>query len=258
MPPLLCLHGFPTASWDWHRLWPLLGGRFRLIAPDFIGFGFSAKPRGFPYSISLQADLCEDLCAAVGVRSVHLLAHDFGDTVAQELLARVTEKTARLEILSVCLLNGGIFPEANRPRLIQKLLLSPLGPLLARFLSERRFRRSFSAIFSGNSRPSRAELDEFWRLINFNAGRLVVPRVIQYLKERAQFRERWVGALVDASVPIRFVNGSLDSISGARMVRRYRTLVPTPDVVEIPESGHYPQLEASERVAEAILDWNRG
>lgn len=256
-PALFCLHGFPTASWDWHRLWPRLRDRFRLVAPDFIGFGFSAKPRAFPYSISAQADLCEDLCAALGLRSVHLLAHDFGDTVAQELLARAEETAGRLEILSVCLLNGGIFPEANRPRAIQKLLLSPIGPVVTRLLTEGRFRRSFSAIFAEQSRPGRAELDEFWELINCNGGRLVVPTVIQYLKERDRFRRRWVGALTGAPVPVRFINGTQDSISGPRMVARYRELMPSPDVVEIPEAGHYPQLETPRRVAEAILTWSK-
>ena len=49
--PLVCVHGFPTASWDWHAVWPTLAERYRLVAPDMMGFGFSAKPRGYPYSI---------------------------------------------------------------------------------------------------------------------------------------------------------------------------------------------------------------
>ncbi|MCB0571640.1 MAG: alpha/beta fold hydrolase, partial [Phaeodactylibacter sp.] len=52
---LLLLHGFPTASWDWHKLWEPLSEQFHLIAPDFIGFGFSDKPRPYPYSIRDQA-----------------------------------------------------------------------------------------------------------------------------------------------------------------------------------------------------------
>src|ERR1700758_1032836 len=43
-PVLLLIHGFPTASWDWEALWPALARRWRVIAPDLIGFGFSAKP----------------------------------------------------------------------------------------------------------------------------------------------------------------------------------------------------------------------
>src|SRR5690349_7698948 len=85
---LLCIHGFPTASWDWHAIWPELVARFRVIAPDMVGFGFSAKPADYSYSIMDQADLHEGLLASLGIRRAYILAHDYGDTVAQELLAR--------------------------------------------------------------------------------------------------------------------------------------------------------------------------
>jgi pimeloyl-ACP methyl ester carboxylesterase len=86
---LVCVHGFPTSSFDWHRLWPRLRRRFaRLLACDLIGLGWSDKPRGYGYSVLDQADLIEGLLRARGVARYHLLAHDYGDTVAQELLAR--------------------------------------------------------------------------------------------------------------------------------------------------------------------------
>src|SRR5690554_6242724 len=106
-PVLLLIHGFPTASWDWHRVWPALTARFgRVLAADMIGFGFSAKPRRYPYSIFDQADLQEGLLRAAGVARAHILAHDYGDTVAQELLARHEDRRARgdtsLAIASCC------------------------------------------------------------------------------------------------------------------------------------------------------------
>lgn len=54
---------------------------------------------------------------------VHVLAHDYGDSVAQELLARHYE--GRFHMASCVFLNGGLFPETHRPALVQKLLLSP-------------------------------------------------------------------------------------------------------------------------------------
>ena len=48
---LLCIHGFPSASWDWEPMWPRLTSRFRVIAADMLGFGFSDKPTGHDYSI---------------------------------------------------------------------------------------------------------------------------------------------------------------------------------------------------------------
>lgn len=42
---LLLIHGFPTASWDWYKVWDALTARFHVLAPDMLGFGFSDKPK---------------------------------------------------------------------------------------------------------------------------------------------------------------------------------------------------------------------
>jgi pimeloyl-ACP methyl ester carboxylesterase len=256
-PALLCVHGYPTASWDWHRIWPLLAGRYRLIAPDMLGFGFSDKPRKHEYSIAGQADLHERLLASLGIEEVHVLAHDYGDTVVQELMARYQERLRSgapgLCLRTVCLLNGGLFPETHRARPIQKLLRSPLAPLLLRLFNERAFRRSFLPVFGIGTQPDDLEITRFWTLIEHNGGRASMGRLLHYMDERKRHRERWVGALVDASMPLRLVIGMDDPVSGAHMVERYRELVPRADVIELAGIGHYPQWEAPERVAEAVL-----
>lgn len=254
-PALLCIHGFPTASWDWSALWPHLCARFgRVIAPDMIGFGFSAKPRGYPYSMFDQADLHERLLEALGIGAVHLLVHDIGDTVAQELLARHAERGgAGLKLLSVTLLNGGLFPETHRATRAQKLLLGPLGALVGLAMNERRFGRSFSSLFGPGTQPSAAELRDFWQLIDHQRGQRIMHRLIRYILERRANRARWVGALQKTPVPLRLIDGLDDPVSGAHMVERYRELVPNADVVALPGIGHYPQVEAPEAVLEAFL-----
>lgn len=253
---LLLIHGFPTASWDWHKLWPQLGARFpRVVAPDMMGFGFSSKPRDYAYSILDQADLIEGLLAHLGVRRVHVLAHDYGDTVAQELLARHLERGANAvpRIESCVLLNGGLFPEVHRARTIQKLLLTPLGPLLSRLMNKRSFDRSFAAIFGANTRPSSQELADFWSLIERDGGTRIMHKLIRYMPERLKHRERWVGALQRTTVPLRVINGPDDPVSGAHMVARYRELVPNPDAVTLPGIGHYPQTEDPAGALKAFL-----
>jgi pimeloyl-ACP methyl ester carboxylesterase len=185
------------------------------------------------------------------VHQADVLAHDYGDTVAQELLARANEGNEPLALRSVCFLNGGLFPETHRPRLIQKLLIGPLGPLVARLLNRSWFGPSFSAVFGPQTRPAPEDLDAFWRLVVENDGLRVMHRLIRYMKERRTHRERWVGALQRARVPLRLVCGALDPVSGAHMAERYRELVPAPDVVMLPEVGHYPQVEAPEAVLAA-------
>jgi pimeloyl-ACP methyl ester carboxylesterase len=254
---LLLIHGFPTASWDWRPVWATLAARYRLIAPDMIGFGFSAKPPDYSYSIMDQADLHEGLLESMDVGQVHVLAHDYGDTVAQELLARHTERQGSgrpgLKLRSVCFLNGGLFPETHRPRLVQKLLISPLGPLMVRLMGERSFGRSFSAVFGPKTQPSPEELKDFWHLVSYNDGLQVFPRLIRYMAERRQHRARWVSALQDATIPLRVIDGAVDPVSGRHMVERYRQLVPNPDTVLLENIGHYPQVEHPQGVLDAYL-----
>ena len=110
---LLLIHGFPTASWDWCKLWPELAHHFTLMAADLLRFGFSAKPPHHDYRIGEQADLCLAALAEAGIGEAHVLSHDYGDTVAQELLARACEGRCPVTLRSVVLLNGGLFPERH-------------------------------------------------------------------------------------------------------------------------------------------------
>jgi pimeloyl-ACP methyl ester carboxylesterase len=147
--------------------------------------------------------------------------------------------------------NGGLFPEAHRARPIQRLLASPLGPLVARLSSQRTFVRSMRAI-AGAHPPSDAELDAMWQLASQGGGLQAMPGLLGYLDERRRHRARWVGALIDSPVPLRLVDGLADPVSGAPMAARYRALVPRADVVELPGVGHYPQLEAPAAVLAAV------
>ena len=257
-PAILLIHGFPTASWDWAPIWERLNETHRLVAMDLLGFGFSEKPSPHRYTIMEQADLCEALVHDRKLDAFHVLAHDYGDTVAQELLARQNEGRGAGRWLSVCFLNGGLFPETHKARLIQKLLLSPLGPLVNKLSTKRTFNRSFSAVFGASTQPSAEELDAFWRLINHNDGKHVFHSLITYMTDRKQHRERWVKALQRSVVPIGLINGSVDPVSGAHMVARYREVVsPNHYIVELPEIGHYPQVEAPEGVIDAYLRFLR-
>jgi pimeloyl-ACP methyl ester carboxylesterase len=254
LPVVLMIHGFPTSSWDWQPMWRALSEHYRLISLDMLGFGFSDKPENFRYSIHAQADFIEALLNAKRVEKVHVLAHDYGDTVAQELLARQLENKGVSQWLSCCFLNGGLFPETHRALMTQKLLLSPLGKWINRLTGYKKFCRSFSSVFGPDTKPSEDELQQFWWVINQNNGKHVFHNLITYMRDRIQHRERWVGALQASSLPLALINGTLDPVSGGHMVRRYQELNCRLDyLAELPLIGHYPQVEAPNEVARHYL-----
>jgi len=115
-------------------------------------------------------------------------------------------------------------------------------------------------VFGADTQPSQQELDAFWELVTHNQGRMVLYRLIHYMTDRKQHRERWLTALREACVPIQLINGASDPVSGEHMVARYRELVSEPlerddMIVSLPEVGHYPHTEAPEQVLDAYLNF---
>lgn len=249
LPTILLLHGFPTSSWDWQPIWGELAKHYRLVALDMLGFGFSDKPNNRDYSIHGQADIVEALVETMGLGHFHVLAHDYGDTVAQELLARQLDGSGAGSWLSCCFLNGGLFPETHHALLTQRLLLSPIGGLINGLAGYRRFCRNFSSVFGEDTKPTEQELQTFWQLININKGKHIFHNLITYMRDRIQHRERWVSAMQQSSIALGVINGSVDPVSGAHMVARYEELSCRLDyVAHLPLIGHYPQVEAPEQV----------
>ncbi|RMF69571.1 MAG: alpha/beta hydrolase, partial [Alphaproteobacteria bacterium] len=259
-PRLVLIHGFPTASFDWARLWPALAARAALIAADMLGFGFSDKPRAHRYSLFEQAELLTDLVREAGWADgvpVHVLAHDYGDTVAQELLVRARTGQLPFRLESVVFLNGGMFFSAIRLSPMQIRLRDPVGRLLQYLITRGRFRRQFAAIFGPAHRPDRAELDAFFDLVTAGGGRGVLHALSQYLRERAAHEERWSRAVAEAPVPIALIYGPEDPISGEGIARRFRELAPEAPVIRLAGVGHYPQVEAPQAVFDAFLALHR-
>lgn len=250
--PLLLIHGYPTSAWDWSWVLDELCRTHRVIACDMLGFGLSDKPP-CGYSIHRQADLQEHLLRHLGIDDYDALVHDYGDTVGQELLARHNEGSSSATLGRMVFLNGGLFPEQHRALFVQKLGISPLGFIVGRMMNRHRFGQSFSVLFGPDTQPSARDLDDHWRLISNNDGHRIIHKLLHYILDRREHRERWVKALQQSIVPIKLINGGADPVSGRHLYDYFMQMVPQAAAVCFPDIGHYPQTEAPDRVlAEAL------
>lgn len=249
---MLTLHGFPTCGWDWCWVSRFLIERFHMVVPDLLDYGYSLNANKHTCSIKNQADMIEALMKHRGIKEAHILAHDVGDTVAQELLARHNESSLSFRILSCIFLNGGIIPELHRPRPIQTLLASPLGGLMCRFGKKAKFLNGFAEVFGPETRPEGTELTDYWPALVGVNGRGSFARRIRYMAERKKFANRWVGAIRDAYMPLFLINGLDDPVSGAHVADAWSKLVPKAKLARLPGIGHYPQVEAPDTVAELV------
>jgi pimeloyl-ACP methyl ester carboxylesterase len=248
-PPVLFLHGFPTSSFDYALLTPLLASRRRLVLFDFLGYGYSDKPRQHNYSLFEQADFAVAVAQHLGLGPLTLVAHDMGSSVALELLRR-----PQLSIERLVLLNGSVLLRHYRPLITQRLLLHPqIGPLLTRLglINRTVFGRQFAKLFP--SPPPAAELDLFWELIRHNDGHRNYHLLIRYLNERKRHELVWLDALAASKVPLTVIWGQRDPVSVPAIAKEVLLRRPDAKYVPLHEVGHYPQWEDPQTVAQHIL-----
>ena len=255
-PPLVVLHGFPSSSFDWHLTLPELARERRVILFDFPGYGLSAKPERYGYSLFEQLDVLEGLLPRLDIARAHFVAHDMGTSVLCELLARAQRGLLRAEPLSVLFMNGSIYIEMASLTPGQKLLLSPVGPLFARASSYAVFRLQIKRILS---RPVHDdELLAMWQQLRFQDGHLRLPKIINYVRERELFWDRWIGALrANTSVPAHVVWGDEDSVAVVAIGQRAASEIPGATLELLRGVGHYPMLEAPVETASAINEFLR-
>ena len=251
-PLLVCLHGFPSSSYDFRHLLPLLGDSASL-AFDFLGFGLSDKPRQHRYSLFWQADLVEELTRRrFPGREVFLVAHDMGTSVATELMARSIDGEAALPISGALLFNGSVVLDQAQLMLAQRLLQSRLGGVAAKLSNRRVFRQQFGSLFSADHPLSDEEAEDQWSLVCHNGGRTLGHALIHYLGERVRFADRWHGAIRDWPGALSLAWGMRDPVATSDVLEALRKLRPGVAVEELKELGHYPQLEDPTAIAAAV------
>lgn len=112
--PVLLLHGFPSSSHQYRRLMDALGDRYRLIAPDYPGFGHTEVPADFTYTFDRLADVMEVFVERIGVSSFVVYAFDFGGPVGFRLATRRPDWVAGLIVQNANAYEEGLSDLARR------------------------------------------------------------------------------------------------------------------------------------------------
>lgn len=257
--PILLLHGFPTCSFDFRKMFGSeLPGELNarpLIAPDFLGFGLSEKPRDHTYTLSWQADLVHDLVQRfAGGGPVTIVAHDMGTSIATELMAREIDGKETFAIDQIVLFNGSILLHLAQPILGQRLLRSRAAPLLAGLSNRWIFANQLGSVFSRSHPLSAEEAADQWALISHLGGHRLGHKLIHYMDEREQLTDRWHGAVANWPGDLRLLWALEDPVAGKAVLSGLRTLRPTAPVAELPGLGHYPQVEDPALFCDAIAE----
>lgn len=251
---IVILHGYPTSSYDYHKVLDDLSKKYRVIIHDHLGFGFSDKPLNYSYSLIEQADVALHLWTKLGLKKVTLLAHDYGTSIATEILARHNKKQIDLQIKELILSNGSVHIELSKLRTIQKLLKNKItGKWVAKLTSFIIFKKNMRNIYYDKTKVSNSELKEMWSQLENNNGRKVIHQLTNYINERYYFWHRWIIALKSTQIPTKIIWAKNDPIAIPKIAELLNQEIPNNQIFWIENCGHFLMLEKPQEWIKFVL-----
>ena len=241
---MVILHGYPTSSFDYYKIVPEISKHYRVIIHDHLGFGFSDKPKDVDYSLVKQADIALELWRQLDLKNIHLVAHDYGTSVATEIIARYNANELDIKIEKLILTNGSIHIELSQLRTIQKLLKHKfLGKYVAKLTNFPIFRKNMKNIYFDSSKVTDNELKEMWKSIDLNGGRKIIHKLTQYINERYTYWDRWIGALKETQIPTKIIWAKNDPIAVPAIAELLAKEIPNNTLYWLENTGHFLMLE---------------
>lgn len=251
---ILVFHGYPTCSYDYYDVVDRLSANYRVIIPDFLGFGLSAKPAGHNYLLSDQADQMVLLLDSLNIKSVNIIAHDYGTSVFTEILARSEEGILPFAIKHATLCNGSMLIHLSQLRPIQRLLKNPItGPLIALLSSEKVFHRNMKNIWGDASLYHIEKMKVHWEMLKYNQGKKRLPKLTQYINQRYANYDRWIGSLKSTDLPIHLLWAEDDPVAVIEMAHQLAEMITNNRLTTLKGIGHYPMIEQPDIWTDHVL-----
>jgi pimeloyl-ACP methyl ester carboxylesterase len=260
-PLLLLVHGFPTSSIDWYDVVDPLAQRYRVAVLDFPGYGFSDKPRDWPYSITLDAQLLHHhVVDVLGADRCRVVAHDRGDSVALLLHDHVARgEIDDLTLDHLVLSDGNIFLPLASLTEFQKRVLDPSQWAAVRELvtPDALAAGIGTTTFTPPRGPDDPTIAALATTFAYADGTAVLHETIQYLRERAAHEVTWLESLAASDVPATVVWGVCDTVSPPRVAthvweRFLRTKPGSNELWLVPGANHYLQNDRPDAFVEAV------
>jgi 2-hydroxymuconate-semialdehyde hydrolase len=247
-PAVVLLHGFPTSADLWRNLAPLLAPRFRVIAPDLLGYGQSERPTPADLSVPAQATYVRELLGHLGLEEFAVVGHGLGGAVGQ-LLAPGGGRT-------LVLMNSATLDSSNP---------GPEGPLrhsdpgaADERMAERAVREAFERGTGHPERMAQEDLELFVRPWRADPPALV--RAAQAFDKGGRGAAEHVSSndrLGDLRMPAFLVWGEDDPWFPASVAERLQELLPEAALALLPGCSHFVLEDAQETVVPMVFEFLR-
>ncbi|WP_026620836.1 pimeloyl-ACP methyl ester carboxylesterase (plasmid) [Ensifer sp. WSM1721] len=250
-PVVLLPHGYPCSSYEFRNFMPLLADRWRLIAPDFPGSGYSDTPDDFTYDFDGFADFLEAFIRRLGANRFALYLHDFGSQIGLRLAIRRPDLIAAL-----ILQNGDIYEDVLGPKYapLKEYFRNPTAEGRAK-LGEAVSEEGYRDEFLNDVRPELAERipPDLWKLhwsLTTPRRREIAIDVIAGLRENLDWFPRYQAYLREHQPPTLIVWGPQDGYMPEASARAYLRDLPKAEL-HLFDGGHW-LLETNLREVAAV------
>ena len=260
-PAIVLMHGFPDNLHLYDRLLPWLITSRRVVTFDFLGWGESEKPAGYPYTAANQVGDLDAVIEQLHLQQVVLVAHDASGPPAIDWALAHADRVAALVLLNTyyCLM-----PTLRPPEAIW-LNSTPLVRNVARFVFQAfdnwLFRKMYWWQVGGFMREA-ADREEFLPLLyqQFAAAPSTQGaffRLNEDLLSTVRDRTKRIPQMKAFSRPVRIIFGASDPYLHVGVARRFHELFPTSELFLLPGAHHYVQIDEPEQVAHLLLSTER-
>jgi pimeloyl-ACP methyl ester carboxylesterase len=253
-PLIVLLHGITSTAEAWRDVMPRLAENYTVVAPDLIGHGRSAKPKG-DYSLGAYAAGVRDLLAVLGFERATVVGHSFGGGIAMQFSYLFPEYVERMALIA----SGGLGKEVHALLRAAALPGSEwVLPLMAREWSVKAGDavRSVAAKVGIEAGPDIAEFARgYASLAEEGASEAFIHTmrsVIDHDGQRVSALDRLY--LAD-QLPTLFIWGDADPIIPVEHGRNAHRIVEHSRYVEIEGSGHWPMLDAPDRIVQELTEF---
>ena len=253
-PVLLLIHGITQASQTWDLVAPALTGRFRVLAPDLLGHGLSAKPRG-DYSLGAFAAGVRDLLAALGHDRATVVGHSLGGGVAMQFAYQFPERVQRLVLVS----SGGLGREVHS---LLRAATLPGAEFLMPLICTARLRDAGNAVAGALGRiglRAAPDVEEMWRGYASLADARTRQAFVHTLRTIIDPAGQRVSAMdrlyLASEVPTLLVWGERDGIIPVEHGRAAHASIPGSRLVTFSEAKHFPHREEPAAFVDTLIDF---
>jgi pimeloyl-ACP methyl ester carboxylesterase len=253
-PAIVLVHGITSTSATWERVMPYLATRFTVIAPDLIGHGESAKPRG-DYSLGAYASGIRDLMVTLGHESATFVGHSLGGGVVMQLAYQFPERCERLVLVD----SGGLGRELN---MLLRAATLPLSEIVLPLLASTRLLdvgRNVGRVFGRlglHAGTDMAELARGHASLEDPEARAAFVHTLRTIVDPLGQRVNATDRLYLAeNIPFLIVWGERDPIIPVEHGVAAHELVPSSRLELFESAGHFPHLDEPQRFLDVVLDF---